>query len=437
MPRDGSGVYSLPAGNPVVTNTIIASAWANSTLGDIAAQLNNVYTRDGLLGPTGPFKLQDGTVNAPGLAFNSEPGLGWYRSGTSNIRMTAQGLQTFDFGMQVAANTYVALNPRVVGGSGIYLSTDPAGSSNNRSLGFVVDQTQHVIYEALSGTATAKPLFLNFPAGTNLATNSFAVNAPFGAWAQVVLNKYNGTSNLASMICGKTNNVNRWFMMMGDGANESGGNNGSDFTISRFADNGEWMSDPIRISRSSGNTALSYVVQTTIIVGGASNVEMAITPAGNYISGFPAWPITNGGYISIRGSASGNYSAGAISCYSGSGNTGCYLPDAANSWVSSSDERLKNIDSEITNGLEAVLAMRPIRFRYKTDDVDGRMRVALTAQSVLTHVPEAVYEAPILEGPERQASAVSYLNLALTDVIPHLVSALHTLNERITQLENA
>ena len=64
MPRDGSGVFTLAAGNPVVTNTVIASAWANTTLSDIAAQLNNVFTRDGLLGPTGPFKIVDGTVAA-------------------------------------------------------------------------------------------------------------------------------------------------------------------------------------------------------------------------------------------------------------------------------------------------------------------------------------------------------------------------------------
>src|SRR5262245_53163855 len=81
MPRDASGVYTLPAGNPVISDTIIASNWANSTLGDIAAQLNNVLTRDGLLGPTSPFKFTDGSVSAPGITFNSEPGMGWYRSG--------------------------------------------------------------------------------------------------------------------------------------------------------------------------------------------------------------------------------------------------------------------------------------------------------------------------------------------------------------------
>ena len=62
MPRNLSGVYTLPTGNPVVTGTIIDVAWANPTMADIAAQMNNVVTRDGLLGPTanvpmGGFKL--------------------------------------------------------------------------------------------------------------------------------------------------------------------------------------------------------------------------------------------------------------------------------------------------------------------------------------------------------------------------------------------
>lgn len=41
MPRDGSGNYTLPGGNPVVTLTKISSAWANTTLSDIAQALTD------------------------------------------------------------------------------------------------------------------------------------------------------------------------------------------------------------------------------------------------------------------------------------------------------------------------------------------------------------------------------------------------------------
>ena len=82
MPRDGSGNYTLPAGNPVVDGTAIETTWANPTMNDIAVQLNNVLTRDGLLGPTLPIKLVDGTAALPGLSFSSATGTGLYRTGT-------------------------------------------------------------------------------------------------------------------------------------------------------------------------------------------------------------------------------------------------------------------------------------------------------------------------------------------------------------------
>lgn len=47
MPRNGSSVYALPAGNPVIPGTIIATTWANTTLTDIATALTNSLSTDG------------------------------------------------------------------------------------------------------------------------------------------------------------------------------------------------------------------------------------------------------------------------------------------------------------------------------------------------------------------------------------------------------
>lgn len=52
MARNGSGTYSLPAGNPVVTGTTISSTWANTTLSDIATALTNSLAKDGQTPPT-------------------------------------------------------------------------------------------------------------------------------------------------------------------------------------------------------------------------------------------------------------------------------------------------------------------------------------------------------------------------------------------------
>jgi len=47
MSRNGSGTYTLPAGNPVVTGTVISSTVHNNTLSDIASSLTQSIASDG------------------------------------------------------------------------------------------------------------------------------------------------------------------------------------------------------------------------------------------------------------------------------------------------------------------------------------------------------------------------------------------------------
>ena len=44
---NGSGTFALPSGNPVVTNTVISSTWANTTLSQIATGLSTAICKDG------------------------------------------------------------------------------------------------------------------------------------------------------------------------------------------------------------------------------------------------------------------------------------------------------------------------------------------------------------------------------------------------------
>jgi hypothetical protein len=66
MSRNGSGTYTLPAGNPVVTGTTISSTWANNTLTDIATALTGSLAADGQTTATG--NLQMGANRITGLA---------------------------------------------------------------------------------------------------------------------------------------------------------------------------------------------------------------------------------------------------------------------------------------------------------------------------------------------------------------------------------
>ena len=62
MSRNGTGTYSLPAGNPVVTGTTISSTWANNTLTDIATALTGSLAADGQTTATGNLKMGNNRV---------------------------------------------------------------------------------------------------------------------------------------------------------------------------------------------------------------------------------------------------------------------------------------------------------------------------------------------------------------------------------------
>ena len=47
MSRNGSGTYTLPAGNPVVTGTVISSTVHNNTMSDIGDEITNSVDKDG------------------------------------------------------------------------------------------------------------------------------------------------------------------------------------------------------------------------------------------------------------------------------------------------------------------------------------------------------------------------------------------------------
>lgn len=57
MPRDGSGTYSLPSGNPVATGTQISSTVHNATQTDLASALTASLAKDGQTVPTASLPM--------------------------------------------------------------------------------------------------------------------------------------------------------------------------------------------------------------------------------------------------------------------------------------------------------------------------------------------------------------------------------------------
>lgn len=72
MPFNGSGTYSLPAGNPVVTGTTISSSTTNNTNTDIATALSNCLTRDGQSTPSANLPMN--AKKLTGLAAGTSAG---------------------------------------------------------------------------------------------------------------------------------------------------------------------------------------------------------------------------------------------------------------------------------------------------------------------------------------------------------------------------
>ena len=62
MSRNGSGTYTLPAGNPVVTGTVIATTWANNTMNDLASAMTDSVAADGQTAMTGNLNLNSNKI---------------------------------------------------------------------------------------------------------------------------------------------------------------------------------------------------------------------------------------------------------------------------------------------------------------------------------------------------------------------------------------
>jgi hypothetical protein len=160
MSRAAGGAYTLPAGNPVVTGTIISSTWGNTTLADIATALTDSLSRSGLGGMTAVLLGVDGAVGAPAYSFTNEPTSGFYRQGAGNIRLSILGVDNATFTATTAtlagALTAASFIPSgaAVPANGMYLSAanTVAFSSNTTLRGSVNSAGNWVINAPSSGS---------------------------------------------------------------------------------------------------------------------------------------------------------------------------------------------------------------------------------------------------------------------------------------------
>lgn len=104
--------------------------------------------------------------------------------------------------------------------------------------------------------------------------------------------------------------------------------------------------------------------------------------------------------------------------------TGVKLTNGATSWVSTSDENLKDIIEPIENAAEKVSTLRAVIGKYK-DDEEGTRRPFLIAQDVEKVLPEAIH-----------LGSDETLNLAYTETIPLLVAAIKELKAELDTVKS-
>lgn len=144
MARNGSGTYTLPSGNPVVTGTSISSTWANNTMNDIANALTGSVASDGQTPMTGNLNmggnkvtgLANGTNPTDAVTYSQLTGLAPATTGSSVLAGNGTGGFTnvsLATGLAYSSGTLSAdingLLPSQTGNSGKVLSTNGSTTS--------------------------------------------------------------------------------------------------------------------------------------------------------------------------------------------------------------------------------------------------------------------------------------------------------------------
>ena len=151
MSRNGSGVYSLPAGQPVVTGTTISSATHNALMADIAAEITRSIASDGQTVPTanlpmGGFKLTGlaaGTVSGDSVRYEQFIS-GSGATGTWGISIS---------GNAATATLATAANNGVPVGSVVFFCASSAPTGFIKANGAAVSRTTYASLFAAIGTA--------------------------------------------------------------------------------------------------------------------------------------------------------------------------------------------------------------------------------------------------------------------------------------------
>jgi hypothetical protein len=198
------------------------------------------------------------------------------------------------------------------------------------------DNSTQVATTAFVATAVATGGGAYLPLSGGTITGSLAISSTNGI---LTLNK--SASGASTSIFGKTGNLSRWWMQLGNGTAETGANAGSDFYLSRYNDAGAYIDSPLFITRSSGSISTTSLYttgyiqvnnpsdsdHTLLVMGSSKAIRFGTATTYSYIEGVsntlasyqPLYfggsflAFTVGGVEKARFDASGNFCIGGAS----------------------------------------------------------------------------------------------------------------------------
>jgi hypothetical protein len=204
MSRNGNGVYTLPAGNPVVPGTVIATTWANNTMNDLASAMTDSVAADGQTPMTGPLNMNSNKVTNLATGTISGDGVNYAQFNTP----------TFG-GAVVCSSTLAVTGATTLSGAAV---ANTFSSSGATITGGAIDGT--TIGTTTRSTVKATTLDLG------LSTQSVAIGQGDSSSIKnriingaMVISQYNGTSSVTPTTNEYT--LDRWRSLASPGSKYS------------------------------------------------------------------------------------------------------------------------------------------------------------------------------------------------------------------------
>ena len=377
------GANTFTGNQTVNANVTAANVYANTTVSGAFVNADTSFDIGGI-----PFAFGSGSNTNAFLGFAGNSTM----TGTQNTASGSQALVSNNTGSYNDASGAGAL---VLNNAGDYDTADGYVALRNNTSGNY--NTASGGYALFYNTTGSNNTGIGYLATTDSSTTSLTNAAAIGAFADVaksnalVLGSINGVNDATASVnvgIGTTSPASTLdvegnlaagtapTLWLKNNAALQSGSTGNSVDIRFTPDGGGGVGTPNAYIRAQEDGSSAW----------GTSLQFATVPDGNTNGAAERMRITNGGNVGIGTTA-------PDTLFSVNGNAD---KPGGGSWGTFSDRRLKNLDGTFSSGLDQVLKLNPILYRYKADNAmgihDREEHVGLVAQEVQKVIPEAVTE---------------------------------------------